>query len=498
MSNGDNVCLPPEREMRPKLNIFKFGGSCFKNQASFKQSEQIVKSYQKNALIVVCSALNGITDKLIEFGNSAAEPGEIKDFYVKVLAEIEKKHRMYIDELFTPNPQLQKEMHDFITRNITLLKDFVPKLQAHGMSPENSDYVVAFGERMSSFLFSRYLKMTGYDCEFVPTDENFLITNEEFSNALPINSLCEANIRPKLDRLLKKGTVVIIPGFYGSTKEGKVTTLGRGGSDFTTTIIGFCMANDYAVNVIFWKDVYGILCANPNYVPNAKLLKQISYGEAKELTYFGSKVLHPKCLKMAEQRDCSVEIRNFTDPSSPDYTVITKECIIPRKSSEIIKGITSLDKIALVTVESDAMISLPGSAAKIFSLMGHYNININFISQCSSENNITFGTSPENGIKAGQILSQKEYSGKFWANVKVESDVSLLSVVGGGMIHKPGVAGLLFTTLGNAGINIKAIAQGSSEMNITLVIASQDLPRAIKTIYSTFIDGNLPTKISSW
>jgi aspartate kinase len=274
--------------------------------------------------------------------------------------------------------------------------------------------------------------------------------------------------------------------------------LGRGGSDFTTTIIGYGLANYFNVNVIFWKDVYGILSANPKVVPNARLLKQISFGEAKELTFLGSKILHPKCLKMAEQRDCSVEIRNFTDPFTPDSTVITKECVIPKKSNEIIKGITALDQIAMVTIESDAMISLPGSAAKIFSLMGHYNININFICQCSSENNITFGTTVENGLKAQKILQQNESFGKFWFNVRVDTKVSLLSVVGAGMIHKPGIAGILFTTLGNAGINIIAIAQGSSEMNITMVISADDLPRAIKTIYSTFIEGNLPTKISNW
>jgi aspartate kinase len=493
-----NTCDIAESSLKQKLHIFKFGGSCFKNEPSFNQSFKIVEHFMSDRIIVVCSALFGITDKLLEFGNSVHDPGDFQDIWKRILTEIKSTHLSYVNELFKDNQTFHENMVSFINENIQRLENFVPKLKKDGMIPENSDYVVSFGERMSTYLFSQYLAMKGIKAEFISTDDNLIITNQTFGNALPIIDECEVKIRARFTPYLKDGTVLVIPGFYGTTKDGRVSTLGRGGSDFTTTIIGYCLANDFNVNVIFWKDVYGILSANPKIVSGAKLLRQISYGEAKELTFLGSKILHPKCLKMAEQRDGTVEIRNFNDPFASDYTMITRECVIPKKSTEIIKGITSLDTIALVTIESDAMISLPGSAAKIFSLMGQYNININFISQCSSENNITFGTSAEFGFKAGQILSQNENFGKDWFKVKVDHDVSLVSVVGAGMIHKPGVAGLLFTTLGNAGINIKAIAQGSSEMNITIIIDKQDLNRAIKTLYSTFVEGNIPTQISEW
>jgi aspartokinase/homoserine dehydrogenase 1 len=203
---------------------------------------------------------------------------------------------------------------------------------------------------------------------------------------------------------------------------------------------------------------------------------------------------------MAEQRNIPTEIHCFTDPFSEDFTQITKECIIPTSSNEIIKGIASMDRIAMVTVQSDAMISLPGSAAHIFNLMGENNINIIFISQSSSENNITFGTNPENGFKAGQVLAQDKFFGKEWFKVIVDHDAGLISVVGAGMVHKPGIAGLLFTTLGNNSINIRAIAQGSSETNITMVIAADQIGTAVNVIYNAFINGFLPEspKINQW
>ena len=478
-------------------SVFSNLGELLQNEESFNQSLKIVEKYKEQKLVIVCSALFGITNKLIEYGNSSIEPGEILDAAHAILDEIIEKHQKFVNRLIQ-NPDLRNEMSQFIEDKVQQLKDFQAELKKDGLTNQNSDFLVSYGERMSALLYTEFLKSRGYNAVFVPTDEDFIITDDEFGNALPLLEPTEKNIQKKLGAYLDSQQIVVLPGFYGSTTKGFVTTLGRGGSDFTATIVGYAMAPIYKSGVIFWKDVNGILSANPNYVPHAKLLRQLSYQEAKELAYFGTKILHPKCLKTAEQRGVTAEIRNFDDPFSENYSQITKDCIIPRRSNEIIKAITSLDQIAMVTIESDAMISLPGSAAKVFSIMGEYNININFISQSSSENNITFGTSAANGFKASRLLAQNPYFGKHWFKVKVDHEVSLISVVGAGMMHKPGVAGLLFTTLGNAGVNIIAIAQGSSELNITLVVSRNDLKRAIKVIHETFIEGNIPTKISRW
>ena len=482
----------------PQLNIFKFGGSCFKDDESFAQSLKIVKHYKNDSMVVVCSALFGITNQLLEFGNSVYAPGGVENISETFLKKIEDKHRVFIDALIDNDSPLHGELVSFIAKKIDDLRNYKPELERNGMSNMNSDFVLSHGERMSAILYAEYLRAQGFDAEFVEADDEFIITNDDFTNALPLLPECTKNIQGKITPLLQAKKIVVVPGFYGSTPDGKVTTLGRGGTDFTTTIVAYAVAEDFKTSVIFWKDVDGILSANPKYVPKARLLKQVSYSEAKELAFFGTKILHPKCLKTAEQKDVVVEIRNFTNPFIDNYTKITNKSITPKKSNEIIKGITSLDEITMVTVESDAMISLPGSAAKIFSLMGQYKLNMNFISQSSSENNITFGMTPDHGKKAKQILTKNKYFGKHWFNVKTEDDCALLSVVGAGMAHKPGVAGLLFTTLGNAGINIRAISQGSSEQNITLVVNHEDIRRAIIVIYDSFIDGNIPDKISQW
>ena len=485
---------------KPTLNVFKFGGSCFKDEMAFIQSLRIVNHYQNNALIIICSALQGITDKLIELGSTISQQGTFENNAQKLYNEIKTKHLQFINSLFEQNQEIQKSLISYLDQTLEKITQFVPSLTQQGMTPKNSDWLISFGERISTYLYSQYLKMKGFETQFLSTDDNLIITNDDFGNSLPILDQCEINISNKLSSLLQDKKIVVLPGFYGSTKSGEITTLGRGGSDFSATIIAYALVKDFDVHVIFWKDVYGILSTNPKIVPNAKLLAHISYAEAKELAYFGSKILHPKCLKMTEQRDIPTEIRCFTDPFSEKFTLITKQCIIPHQSNEIIKGIASMESIAMVTVQSDAMISLPGSAANVFNLMGQNNINIIFISQSSSENNITFGTNPENGFKAGQVLSQNAFFGKNWFKIIVDHDAALISVVGAGMVKKPGIAGLLFTTLGNANINIRAIAQGSSETNITLVLSKDDVKRAIQTIYNAFINGNLPKipEIQKW
>jgi aspartate kinase len=491
-------CDEQTKTTQGKLNIFKFGGSCFKTFESFGQSLKIVKHYKNDKLIIVCSALFGITDKLLEFGNSVFVEGDNEEVYRGFLAGIRNEHQRFINKLLNQNPDLLKQMEAFIDSKIKKIEEYIPQIKENGMNPKNSDYVLSYGERLSAFLFTEFLKSQGLDAIFVEADEKLIITNDEHSNALPLLEKCELNILEKIYPPLKENKIIVVPGYYGSTENGVVTTLGRGGTDFTTTIVGYALAEKFDTKVIFWKDVDGILAANPKYVPTAKLLKKISYAEAKELAYFGTKILHPKCLKLAEQREIGAELRNFTNPFQENFTLITNDCVIPRKSDEMIKAITSLDQIAMITVQSDAMISLPGTAARIFSLMGEYNININFISQSSSENNMTFGTSLENGFKAIKVLKQSQNFGTHWFDVIIDNEVSLVSVVGAGMIHKTGVAGLLFTTLGNAGVNIRAISQGSSELNITLIIARNDLKRAVSTLANTFIEGNLPTKISRW
>ena len=249
--------------------------------------------------------------------------------------------------------------------------------------------------------------------------------------------------------------------------------------------MAYCLEPNYECKVIYWKDVEGFLNADPRISDKADLLKQISYIEAKELAFFGSKVLHPVCLDVNEKRNIPSEIRPFNNPDSEEFTTITKEIV---KDEKTIKAVTSIQKLSMVTIESGTMISLPGTASKLFLLLSDNNINIKFISQSSSENNITFGIDIEDSMKVSFLLRNSELFGKQWFSIKIDNDISLIAVIGAGMLHTPGIAGKIFTTLGNYNINVRAIAQGSSELNITIIIGRKDCKIAVNALYDAFIN----------
>jgi len=211
------------------------------------------------------------------------------------------------------------------------------------------------------------------------------------------------------------------------------------------------------------------------------------YVEAKELAFFGSKVLHPVCLDVNEKRDIPSDIRHFDNPESEAYTKITKEIVDNEKK---IKAITSIERLTMVTIESGTMISLPGTVSKLFSLLGDNNINIKFISQSSSENNITFGIDLDDSTRVSFLLRNSDWFGKHWFSIKLDNDISLVAVIGAGMLHTPGIAGKVFTTMGNNNINVRAISQGSSELNITFIIERKDCKKAVNVLYDSFINQN--------
>jgi aspartate kinase len=259
--------------------------------------------------------------------------------------------------------------------------------------------------------------------------------------------------------------------------------LGRGGSDFTATIIANVLASSHDPEVWFWKDVDGLLTANPKIEPEAKLIEDISYDEAKELAYFGSKVLHPLCLRMTREKDIPVQIRNFNKTLDAPFTRISK---LKHEACDIVKSIACVEKCEMITLQGAAMVSLPGIAARLFSIMAREKINIMFISQASSENNITFVVSQQEGKIAIKALFEDVDFGKAWFDISRE-ETSLIAVVGHGMACQHGVAGKVFTSLGDAGVNVRAIAQGSSELNISIIIAPKDLVAAIHAIHQRFI-----------
>ena len=469
------------------LIVMKFGGSCLKDAESFEKTTQIIKKYINQKLIIVTSAVQGVTDKLIDFYTKSCEEAAECDFIIENIYNIHKK---IIDEIIDETKLEYNDTLDFLDGNIEELSQLGRIVRLLRPSMDIQDIIVSYGERLSTFIFSQYLNSFDKDLksQFISSDD-IIITDENFGNALPLLDECQELVEEKVVPILESDLIdlICVTGYYGSTKDKKITTLGRGGTDLTAAILAFCLMPKYNTKVIYWKDVKGFLNADPRISDKTDLLRQISYIEAKELAFFGSKVLHPVCLDVNEKRDIPSEIRDFNDPGANEFTTITKEIV---KNKKKIKAIASIERLTMVTIESGTMISLHGTVSKLFSLLGDNNVNIKFISQSSSENNITFGIDLEDSMKVSFLLRNSEFFGKQWFSIKIDNDISLIAVIGAGMLHTPGIAGKVFTTMGNNTINVRAIAQGSSELNITFIIERKDCKKAVNVLYNAFINQN--------
>ena len=473
------------------LIVMKFGGSCLQDPPSFKQTTHNIEKYINNAkIIVVCSAVKGVTDRLINFYNRSCIEGNDGTDCQDILNGLQERHEQVINQIIKSDKEEHENAHQFLQKNIEELTQLGRVIGLIRPSLEIQDIIVSYGEKLSTYIVSQYLQSIGYGSEFIST-EKIIKTDDNFGNALPLldetEELVIEHVKPLLENSNGKG-VICVTGYYGSTKQKQITTLGRGGTDLTAAIMAYCLRDYFNSKVIYWKDVEGFLDADPRISKTTSLLKTISYVEAKELAFFGSKVLHPLCLDVNEKGNIPSEIRPFEEPESEDFTTITKDIVTDDK---VIKAITSIERLSMVTISSGTMISLPGTVSKLFSLLGDNNVNIKFISQSSSENNITFGIDLKDSSKVSRLLGLSKFFGKQWFSIKIDNDISLLAVIGAGMLHTPGIAGKIFTTLGNNNVNVRAIAQGSSELNITIIIARKDCKKAVNVLYSSFIENGL-------
>jgi aspartokinase/homoserine dehydrogenase 1 len=449
------------------MKVLKFGGTSVGSAANIRIVREIVAS-QNDDIIVVVSALGGITDRIL---NTARMAVLGTDFYLEELSEIKKRHREVTEALFDdPDPvfnqisQILKELEQVLT-GVTLIGELTPK---------TLDRLSGMGERMSSILVSAFLGVPLQNsAEFIVTDSNFgkAVVGFEETNRL---------IREKFSGF--KGCAVA-PGFIAKNQSGEYTTLGRGGSDYTAAIIAAALD---ATALEIWTDVDGFMTADPRVIRKAYTIPMLSYTEAMELSNFGAKVIYPPTILPVYKKGIPVHIKNTMRPDASG-TLITRSSENGRERP--IKGISSISEIAMLTVQGIGMVGVAGISMRLFTALAHEKINVILISQASSENTISIGIEEHSAAKAEDAIRrefEKEISHDLINKVFVETGLSIVAIVGENMKHSTGVAGKLFTTIGRNGINISAIAQGASEYNISWVVKHEDLRKTLNVVHESF------------
>ena len=458
------------------MKVLKFGGTSVGNVESVKAVLGIVKrSYDEGEKpLVVLSAMAGVTNLLMRMADNAAE----RIPFDEDLKLLEERHFEVVKKLIAV--KYQNPVFTRLKLMLNELEDILQGISAlRELSLQSKDLVVSFGERLSNYMVSKIMEQYIAQTEFIDashyikTDSNFghAHVNEEVTNQL-IQSLAHTHV----DKLL------FVTGFIGSNENGRITTLGRGGSDYTAAIFGSVRQ---ASSIEIWTDVNGMLTADPRIVKKAFSQPTLSYNEAMELSYFGAKVIYPPTMIPAFLKKIPIVIRNTFEPEFPG-TVIQFES---GKSVYPIKGISSIADISVINVSGSGMIGKSGFSGRLFTLLAREQINVVLITQSSSEHSITFAVHPNDATKAVQLI-KAEFELELEANKlvmpTVENELSVLAIVGENMKRTPGMSGRLFHALGRNGINVRAIAQGSSELNISVIIEKENMAKALNTVHDAF------------
>ena len=461
--------------------VMKFGGTSVGSADAIRRVAQIVaESRREHEVVVVVSAMNApdlrTTDTLIAAAKAAAA-GQ-GDATAQVTPRLLELHMQAAAELATPEECAALETE--LQAMLSYMSDISRSIAVLGeLTPRALDLFSGLGERLNARLIAAAFRSTGIPAEAVDATE-LIITDERYGAAAPLMDVTRERSRGRLLPLLERGTVPVVTGFIGATLAGVPTTLGRGGSDYSCAILGDALDAD---EVWFWKEVDGVLTANPKVVPEARTLRQLSYSEMAELAYYGANVLHPKTVRPLVQRRIPIRIRNTFNPTHPG-TLIGEG-----RGDRTARAVTAIKDVSLITVGGPGMLGLAGVAARIFGAVARAGANILLISQASSEQSVCLAVPSEEAPAAVAEL-RKELAAEFSAHdvehIEVLDQVVIVAVVGSGMRGTPGISGRLFGAMGQAGINVIAIAQGSTENNISLVVSAADGDEAVRAIHRSF------------
>lgn len=461
-----------------RREVFKFGGTSVGSPAAIQRATNIVKQCQAQVVVVV-SAMGGITDLLLQAAKHAVagQRNEI-DFAV---TEFIRRHREAVESLLGDSQhaaELRKAIDvsaaEFasICNSLLVLKE---------LSPRILDVSVARGERLSAMIFQTYLQAAGIDSQWIDATE-VIFVEKRFAHLIPDAEKCTQAIKAKVLPAFNSGRVVVIPGFIATGPEGELVTLGRGGSDYSATVVAEALCADA---VTLFKEVDGFLTADPRFVKEARVVPELSYREATELAYYGAKVLHPRTIIPLLPRSIPLTIKNSLAPEFPG-TKVTSDS---QSHDFPVKALTAMLGQAMLTVTGNGMLGVPGIAGKTFATLAHHGISVSVITQASSESSICFVVPMDQSQLAQRCLNEAfefERTARWIDEVRIVPNIAVLAVVGLGMKGTPGIAARVFSALSRKKINIVAIAQGSSELNISMVLNETEVQSALQELHADF------------
>lgn len=460
--------------------VMKFGGTSVGDSSALQMAAAIVRDSRPSwpRMVVVTSAMSGVTNLLMEAA-SRASAGE-SEFVLRAAAELRTRHIAAVESLVTDlarQVQVKQEL-GFI------IQEFINLCQAIGVlgeaTPRALDVVGSIGERLNVRVLAAVLEAAGIPAQPIEATQ-LIVTDRQFQSAHPDMPQTAQNTRKVLEPVLLLGKVPVVTGFIAATPEGITTTLGRGGSDYSAAILGAALPAD---EVWIWTDVDGVMSADPRLVPEAVTIPVLSYREIAELAYYGAKVVHPKTIRPVIEAGIGLRVCNTFNPANPGTQLVNEQAL---GANGDIKAVTAIHKQSLVTVEGRGMLGVPGVAARTFGAVAATGTSVPLITQASSEQSICFAVPLDSVTRV--IASLKDTFApelergdidRVWAT----GEVTIITIVGAGMRSTPGIAGRIFSALGERNVNVIAIAQGSSEVSISLVVAAEDAEEGLRSVHA--------------
>lgn len=461
--------------------LLKFGGTSVGNPEAMQRAAEIIHAQRDiwDQIIVVVSAMSGVTNQLLACADAALARKD-KD-YAALIEELESRHKDSI-QVLAPQ-EMQEDLSENVKEKLAMLETFCDSIQVMGeVTSRGMDTISSFGERLNAQIFSACLRKIGLSSQPVDASE-VIITDDNFQNARPLVKETCVQVNKKIVPLLEDGIIPVVTGFIGATKQGIITTLGRGGSDYSASILAECLD---ATELWNCTDVDGVMTADPSIVADARVIPELTYDEMSEMAYFGAKVLHPKTIQPMVEKNIPLRVMNTFNPEHPGTWISSN-------SSQLLGTltcVTGIPDMSIFTIEGRGMLGVPGIAARTFGAVADKGASVLMISQSSSEQSIAFVVPSNVEVKVKKALEKNladEIARGDINGVNIESDVVIITVIGSGMRTTPGVSARIFNAVGNQLINVIAIAQGSSEYSISLVVNKQDAKLAIQEIHKEVI-----------